>query len=68
MSTFAESLPVVSADFDGRHLDGHYRVTGAAVVAYYADQVKFADLDEAVPPERIAQWLLKDMAGHARRI
>lgn len=66
MPTYADSLPVVSTDFGGRHLDGHYRVTDAAVVAYYADQIKFADLDPAVPPQRIAEWLLKDMATHAR--
>lgn len=66
MPTYAESLPVVSVDFDGRHLDGHYRVAGAAVIAYYADQVKSADLDPVVPANRIAQWLLKDMAAHAR--
>lgn len=68
MPTYAESLPVVSVDLDGRHLDGRYRVTDTTVIAYYADQVKFADLDPAVPPQRIAQWLLKDMAAVARPI
>jgi hypothetical protein len=66
MPTYAESLPVVSVDFDGRHLEGHYRVAGTSVIAYYADQMKSAGLDQAVPADRIAQWLLKDMAAHAR--
>jgi hypothetical protein len=66
MLIYAESLPAVSVDFEGRRLDGHYRVAGASVIAYYADQVKSADLDQTVPADRVAQWLLKDMAAHAR--
>jgi hypothetical protein len=66
MLMYAESLPAVSVDFEGRHLDGHYRVAGTSVIAYYADQVKSAGLDPAVPADRIAQWLLKDMAARGR--
>lgn len=66
MPIYAHTLPPVSIDLEGRHFDGHYRVSGVSVIAYYADQVKSAPLDAAVPAERIAQWLLKDMAAHAR--
>jgi len=66
MLTYAESLPGVSVDFEGRRLDGHYRVAGTSVIAYYADQVKSAGLDQAVPADRIAERLLKDMAARER--
>jgi hypothetical protein len=62
MMTYAESLRTVSVDFDGRHLSGHYRVAGAVVIAYYAQEVKCTEANDSLSAEQIAQWLLKDMA------
>ncbi|MDR5777083.1 MULTISPECIES: hypothetical protein [unclassified Caballeronia] len=62
MQIYAETLSMVSVDLNGQHINGRYRVTGPSVIAYYGDLVKFVSCSKQVPAERLAQWLLTDMA------
>ena len=66
MPIYPDAFCAVSIDLQGQHFDGRYRVSGASVIAYFRDQVKAAPLDESVPIDRLAQWLLHDMAIRAR--
>jgi hypothetical protein len=67
--TDPEPQQTVCVDFDGQRFEGRYRVMGAVLIAYYADQVKFAEL-QRFPMRRCVRQtarLVQGRRGNAQR-